>query len=270
MIAFRYNEVCNPGYDFKGTYPFGAAHFMQVVWASSKKFGIGKATTMLDNMLCTWVVALYEPSGAMRNMQGENVLIGLFDYQYCDTFGKGGGGKGASSGAMHNNADTKISAPNAAQQPAGKRGLLDSEKGKELENIGSNEGASLLSDQEIAKGISQEFMNSRTPNKVEDGLVQIENSKNSELKSFTNNSLKARKNINRKSGAEERSKTHRKEKRKKSQKHAKTSKHKRNHLRQNHKRHHRHHHKRHKHYNHRHHKKNKRSDHVTEMAHQSR
>ena len=230
---------------------------------------------MLDNMLCTWVVALYEPSGAMRNMQGENVLIGLFDYQYCDTFGKGGGGKGASSGAMHNNADTKISAPNAAQQPAGKRGLLDSWKRNDFEKIGSNEVAGLLSDQEILKGISQEFINSRTPNKVEDGLVQIENSKNSELRSFTNNSLKVQKDINRKSGAEERSKTHRKEKRKKSRKHAKASKQKRKHLRQNHERHHHHHqhhhhHKRHNHHNHRHHKQNKRSDQVTEMAHRSR
>ena len=120
----RYNEVCNPGYDFKGTNSFGAAHFMQVVWTSSTRFGIGKATTTLDNMLCTWVVALYEPSGLMRNMQKENVLFGLFDYRYCDTFGKGGGGKGASSGTMHSLTDSKISAPNAANQPAGKRMLL--------------------------------------------------------------------------------------------------------------------------------------------------
>ena len=96
---------------------------MQVVWASSKKFGIGKATTTLDNMLCTWTVALYEPSGVMKGMERENVLFGLFDYRYCDTFGKGGGGKGASSGVVHNMADSKIAAPNAAGQPAGKRGL---------------------------------------------------------------------------------------------------------------------------------------------------
>lgn len=97
---------------------------MQVVWASSKKFGIGKATTTLDNMLCTWVVALYEPSGVMRNMAKENVLFGLFDYRYCDTFGKGGGGKGGSSGVIHNNVDSKISAPNAAGQSVGKRNSL--------------------------------------------------------------------------------------------------------------------------------------------------
>ena len=225
---------------------------MQVVWASSKKFGIGKATTMLDNMLCTWVVALYEPSGAMRNMQGENVLIGLFDYQYCDTFGKGGGGKGASSGVIHNNADTKISAPNAAQQPAGKRGLLYSEGGT-LETTGSNEEANVLSDEDVVKGTSQEFMSLRTPNKMEDGLVKLEDSKSLELKSFINNSLKARKDINRKSGAEERSKTHRKSKRKKARKHVKTSKHKRNHLRRNHKHHHHHHHHHHLHHHHHHH-----------------
>ena len=115
--------MCNPGYDFKGPSAFGAAHFMQVVWASSKKFGIGKATTTLDNMLCTWTVALYEPSGVMKGMERENVLFGLFDYRYCDTFGKGGGGKGASSGVVHNMADSKITAPNAAGQSAGKRGF---------------------------------------------------------------------------------------------------------------------------------------------------
>ena len=133
-ISCRYNEVCNPGYDFKGPYAFGAAHFMQVVWASSKKFGIGKATTTLDNMLCTWVVALYEPSGVMRSMEKENVLFGLFDYRYCDTFGKGGGGKGASNGVIHNNADSKISAPNAAGQPAGKRDLLLKSKASSQES----------------------------------------------------------------------------------------------------------------------------------------
>ena len=122
-FLIRYNEVCNPGYDFKGPHSFGSAHFMQVVWASSRKFGIGKATTTLDNMLCTWVVALYEPSGVMRGMEKENVLFGLFDYRYCDTFGKGGGGKGSSSGVIHNMADTKVAAPNAAGQSAGKRGL---------------------------------------------------------------------------------------------------------------------------------------------------
>ena len=94
---------------------------MQVVWATSKKFGIGKATTTLDNMLCTWVVALYEPSGVMKGMEKENVLLGLFDYRYCDTFGKGGGGKGASSGVVHKMVDNKVAAPNAAGQSAGKR-----------------------------------------------------------------------------------------------------------------------------------------------------
>ena len=122
-FIIRYNEVCNPGYDFKGPHAFGSAHFMQVVWASSKKFGIGKATTTLDNMLCTWVVALYDPSGVMKGMEKENVLFGLFDYRYCDTFGKGGGGKGASSGVIHNMVDTKVAAPNAAGQSGGKRGL---------------------------------------------------------------------------------------------------------------------------------------------------
>ncbi len=94
---------------------------MQVVWASSKKFGIGKATTTLDNMLCTWVVGLYDPSGDMRNMQKENVLIGLFDYTYCDTFGKGGGGKGSSSGAIHNFADDKVAIPAGSDLNAKKK-----------------------------------------------------------------------------------------------------------------------------------------------------
>ena len=97
---------------------------MQVVWASSKRLGIGKATTTLDSMLCTWVVALYAPSGDMRNMQKENVFIGLFEYQYCDTFGKGGGGKGSSSGTVHNMADTKIAAPAGSDQHAKKKSHL--------------------------------------------------------------------------------------------------------------------------------------------------
>ncbi len=98
---------------------------MQVIWASSKKFGIGKATTTLDDMLCTWVVGLYDPSGDMRNMQKENVLIGLFDYTYCDTFGKGGGGKGPSSGAIHNIADNKITAPAGSSATAKKKSELE-------------------------------------------------------------------------------------------------------------------------------------------------
>ena len=89
FIWFRYNEVCNPGYGFLNTQPsHGTGAFTQMVWKTTKTFGIGKATTHEDGMLCTYIVGRYREKGNVVGSYDRNVLKGSFDFGYCDSLGK--------------------------------------------------------------------------------------------------------------------------------------------------------------------------------------
>jgi len=67
-----------------------------MVWKDNRYFGIGKATSTQDGMLCTFVVARYrgtdghaQPSADLHRRQIlGNVQKGSFDYGYCDSLGR--------------------------------------------------------------------------------------------------------------------------------------------------------------------------------------
>ena len=89
---FRYNEVCDPGYDFNsGTFSSGTGHFTQVVWKESTVLGMGRAEIEQRGMKCAYIVGRYKPGGNMMGKFQENVLKGSFDPgSYCDTVSKRG------------------------------------------------------------------------------------------------------------------------------------------------------------------------------------
>ena len=88
----RYNEVCDPGYDFNnGGFSGGTGHFTQVVWKESIELGMGRAETKKDEMNCAYIVGRYKPAGNMGGKFQENVLKGTFDADsYCATVRKRG------------------------------------------------------------------------------------------------------------------------------------------------------------------------------------
>ncbi|XP_065676814.1 uncharacterized protein LOC136072146 isoform X2 [Hydra vulgaris] len=73
-----YREVCDPGYDFSAAVPGKAGHFTQVVWKTSRQFGIGRASKFHNGLLCTYVVARYRPAGNFIGEFAANVLQGHF------------------------------------------------------------------------------------------------------------------------------------------------------------------------------------------------
>lgn len=59
-----------------------------MVWVTTKRFGIGKATSQEDGMFCTYIVGLYREKGNANNEYYTNVLKGDFDFSYCESLGK--------------------------------------------------------------------------------------------------------------------------------------------------------------------------------------
>ena len=81
----RYNEVCDPGYDFTSpSFSGGTGHFTQVVWKGSTVLGIGRAEGTIRGMKCAYTVARYRPAGNMMGAFAQNVVVGSFDSDsYC-------------------------------------------------------------------------------------------------------------------------------------------------------------------------------------------
>ena len=147
--------------------PYGAAHFTQVVWLNSKVFGIGKASVVREGMLCTYVVARYDPTGNQPNTFSDNVLKGNFEYSYCDSLGKGGGGKGMSSGAIHNLVSGKDRPWSASDQPGKKKSQLSNtwhhkKKSKIIRNRPSVDKVKSLINSFIKPHSKRQYIISRT------------------------------------------------------------------------------------------------------------
>ena len=81
----RYNEVCDPGYNFGGaSFSGGTGHFTQVVWKGSTVLGIGRAEGTMRGMKCAYIVGRYKPAGNMMGDFAKNVVKGSFDKgSYC-------------------------------------------------------------------------------------------------------------------------------------------------------------------------------------------
>jgi len=86
-ISRRYNEVCQPGYNFdSGGFSGGTGHFTQVVWKESTELGIGRAETQQSGMKCAYIVGRYRPAGNMMGDFANNVVKGRFDASsYCSS-----------------------------------------------------------------------------------------------------------------------------------------------------------------------------------------
>lgn len=84
-ICFRYNEVCDPGYQFNaGSRNGGTGHFTQVVWKESTVLGIGRAESQEDGMKCAYIVGRYKPAGNFMGEYQQNVPKGSFNANgYC-------------------------------------------------------------------------------------------------------------------------------------------------------------------------------------------
>ncbi|KXJ21233.1 protein PRY1 [Exaiptasia diaphana] len=68
-----YNEIYFYDYNNPGFHS-STGHFTQVVWKSTTKLGVGKATATVDGYTRTVVVARYTPAGNVRGQFQENVL----------------------------------------------------------------------------------------------------------------------------------------------------------------------------------------------------
>ena len=79
----RYNEVCEPGYNFNGGGSGGTGHFTQVVWKESTILGIGRAEVTKGSMKCAYIVGRYKPAGNWIGKYSSNVPKGSFDNSYC-------------------------------------------------------------------------------------------------------------------------------------------------------------------------------------------
>ena len=91
-ISYRYNEVCDPGYNFgSGSFSVKSGHFTQVVWKESTELGIGRAEVQQSGMKCAYIVGRYRPAGNMMGNFAENVLKGSFDANsYCASVSNSG------------------------------------------------------------------------------------------------------------------------------------------------------------------------------------
>ena len=84
-MRFRYNEVCDPGYNFaSGGFTRGPGHFTQVVWKGSTELGIGRAESTEGSMKCAYIVGRYKPAGNMMGDFPQNVEKGSFDRNQCN------------------------------------------------------------------------------------------------------------------------------------------------------------------------------------------
>ena len=88
-MSFRYNEVCDPGYEGLGEVENGpdeTGHFSQVVWKESTVLGIGRAEIKQNGMNCAYIVGRYKSAGNFRGSYRVNVLKGSFNRDvYCPT-----------------------------------------------------------------------------------------------------------------------------------------------------------------------------------------
>ena len=85
-MHFRYNEVCDPGYNFgSGGFSSGTGHFTQVVWKRSTELGIGRAESSRGSMKCAYIVGRYKPAGNMMGDFPQNVKKGSFDRSQCNS-----------------------------------------------------------------------------------------------------------------------------------------------------------------------------------------
>lgn len=78
--------MCN--YDYKKhdsiSSPKPTGHFTQVVWKSTKEFGIGKAYSTDNNAEeCIFIVARYMPAGNIVGSESANIERGTNDRQFC-------------------------------------------------------------------------------------------------------------------------------------------------------------------------------------------
>ena len=120
-ISSRYNEVCEPGYDFaSGGFSKGTGHFTQVVWKGSTELGIGRAESTQGSMKCAYIVGRYKQAGNMMGDFPQNVAKGSFDKSYCksvkDDSTKPKFFASNRSGAINEKRVTKVDAPEFPDQ----------------------------------------------------------------------------------------------------------------------------------------------------------
>ncbi|XP_065065301.1 uncharacterized protein LOC135691380 [Rhopilema esculentum] len=80
VVKKWYEEVCNPGYNFKRDgKQVGTGHFTQIVWKDTKALGIGLAASKSeDGHICSYVVARYYQAGNDLGTIRSNVGKGHF------------------------------------------------------------------------------------------------------------------------------------------------------------------------------------------------
>ncbi|XP_028409906.1 hornerin-like isoform X2 [Dendronephthya gigantea] len=81
-----YKELCNYNYNKHAAIDAtkSTGHFTQVIWKSSRKFGIGRAYGKKeDNKDCIYVVARYKPPGNVVGSESTNIARGTMDAEYC-------------------------------------------------------------------------------------------------------------------------------------------------------------------------------------------
>ena len=59
-----------------------------MIWKSTSLFGIGKATSHENGMMCIYIVARYRVKGNSPGGFKLNVPKGAFDFGYCESLGK--------------------------------------------------------------------------------------------------------------------------------------------------------------------------------------
>ena len=65
----------------------GAERFTQIVWKGTTEMGIGRATNVKADLLCTYIVARYRPTGNVLGEVKGNVLRGNLDPKhFCEQY----------------------------------------------------------------------------------------------------------------------------------------------------------------------------------------
>ena len=86
--TFRYDEVCDPGHNFRANrMDYGTGHFTQVVWKDTKELGIAYYDYIdKKKRPCRVTVARYRPPGNYGGRFLDNVDTGSFNKQaHCKT-----------------------------------------------------------------------------------------------------------------------------------------------------------------------------------------
>lgn len=85
FLSFRYERLCNPGYDFKKqNITSQTRNFAQIIWKRTRRIGVGKAYKMMGKNKCIFIVVRYG-SPIVDSDIPEQISQGSYSTKTCVT-----------------------------------------------------------------------------------------------------------------------------------------------------------------------------------------